>query len=352
MERKKQEYIVSIIIPIYNVENYLNQCIDSIVNQTYQNLDIILVDDGSTDNSSAICDDYAKADSRVQVIHKANGGLISAWKTGVENSKGKYLVFIDSDDWLDTEMVEQLLAYADGSCKEMICSNYIIEKPKDKIPVKQKMTPGVYNREQIEAVLFPKLLGCEPRMIHASRCMKLISKELIIDNMQYCNPKVTMGEDLNITFPAILDTERIVVMEEGYFYHYRSLNSSMAHHYDPKLYKQIQLLYHAGEKVIETKFFTAQKEIWLEKWKKEYVILLLLVVKNELRGPRKGMFKRIRTLFNNVQIEHSFPSEPIQFAEMNSKLLYLILMNPNRMNVAIGYLIITIFDKIQEIRNH
>ena len=100
--------LISVIIPIYNVEKYLDRCVDSIINQTYKNLEIILVDDGSPDGSPQICDDYAKKDHRVQVIHKKNGGLASARNAGMDVMTGKYLFFLDSDDWLEREALEQL----------------------------------------------------------------------------------------------------------------------------------------------------------------------------------------------------------------------------------------------------
>ena len=124
--------LVSIIIPVYNVEQYLDQCMETVLGQTYFNLDIILVDDGSKDKSFKMCDEYALQDKRVQVLHKENGGLISAWTAGVNMALGEYLVFVDSDDWIEKNMIEELVQYATGSSSEIICSNYIIEKRKSR----------------------------------------------------------------------------------------------------------------------------------------------------------------------------------------------------------------------------
>ena len=97
---------ISVIVPIYKVEPYLRRCLDSIVNQTYRNLEIILVDDGSPDNCGNICDEYAQKDLRIEVIHKENGGLSSARNIAIDKANGDYLAFVDSDDWLDTDMFE------------------------------------------------------------------------------------------------------------------------------------------------------------------------------------------------------------------------------------------------------
>lgn len=101
--------LLSIIIPIYNVEKYLKQCIDSVRNQTYQNLEIILVDDGASDDSGAICDEYASTDRRIKVIHKINAGQAEARNTGLEVATGDYITFVDSDDWLDLNLYESIM---------------------------------------------------------------------------------------------------------------------------------------------------------------------------------------------------------------------------------------------------
>ena len=99
---------ISVIVPVYNVEELLPRCVESIMAQTKENIEIILVDDGATDGSGAVCDDYAKKDERIRVIHKPNGGLTSAWKAGAQAAKGAYLGFIDSDDWIHTKYLEAL----------------------------------------------------------------------------------------------------------------------------------------------------------------------------------------------------------------------------------------------------
>ena len=101
--------LISIVIPVYNVEKYLKQCLDSIINQTYTNLEIILVDDGSTDNSGTICDYYSKIDKRIRVIHKKNEGQSIARNIGIKVSNGKYIGFLDSDDWVEQDMYRFLI---------------------------------------------------------------------------------------------------------------------------------------------------------------------------------------------------------------------------------------------------
>lgn len=100
--------LVSVIVPVYKVERYLSRCVDSILQQSYSNLEVILVDDGSPDSCGMICDEYQKNDRRIRVIHKSNGGLSDARNYGIEAAQGKYLAFVDSDDWLDFDMIDIL----------------------------------------------------------------------------------------------------------------------------------------------------------------------------------------------------------------------------------------------------
>ena len=104
--------LISVIVPIYNVEKYLDRCVDSIINQTYKNLEIILVDDGSPDNCLAICDSWAEKDRRIKVIHKENGGVSSARNSALDIASGDYIGFVDSDDWIEPDMYEILIKNA------------------------------------------------------------------------------------------------------------------------------------------------------------------------------------------------------------------------------------------------
>ena len=116
------EELISVIIPVYNVNKYLNKCIGSIVNQTYKNLEIILVDDGSTDNSGEICDEWKQKDSRIKVIHKKNGGQASARNCGIDISKGKYIMFLDADDYIDQNYLLTLVSVAEKHMCDVVCS--------------------------------------------------------------------------------------------------------------------------------------------------------------------------------------------------------------------------------------
>ena len=119
--------LISVIVPVYNVEKYLDKCVQSIVNQTYKNLEIILVDDGSTDHCPALCDEWAKKDERIQVIHKKNGGLSSARNTAIDVISGEYVIFVDSDDWIDLDMIASMLEFAETNDADIVSGGFYFE---------------------------------------------------------------------------------------------------------------------------------------------------------------------------------------------------------------------------------
>ena len=342
----KEKYLISVIIPVYNTEKYLKKCVDSVREQTYSNIEILLVDDGSTDGSYTLCMQYEKKDSRIRVFQKENGGLMSAWIHGVKASKGEYLCFVDSDDWIDSEMIESLSKEIKGLDKEVICSNYVIEK-EDKgqsIKVTQGIAPGSYDRKQITENLYQEFLGNENRIIHYSRCMKLISRNLILSNLKFTDERITMGEDMNIMLPSFLDAERITVLEQGYFYHYRFVNSSMVHKYNPNLNEKVTILYQALQRIIVEKAGEDIQKMLLERLKKEYLFLMLLVMKNELRGPKEQFTKRIRKIIQEVK-EKELRDTRVEVRTNSNKLLYQLWKTPNNITISTARAAIWLFDQ-------
>lgn len=332
---------ISIIVPVYNVEKYLERCVNSILSQTYENIEIVLVNDGSPDNSPTMCDQYAKVDERVKVIHKENGGLVSAWQAGVRASDGKYLCFVDSDDWVEPDMVSEMYAYLSAGNadsmeipsdkKEIICCNFVIDRftGDDMSSGQYKVTkhyhelkPGIYEGKQLETDIKDQLLGHENRLVSMSRCMKLFSRRLIEDNMKYCNPDITFGEDVNIVLPALLDCERLVIMEEALFYHYFYNYDSMVHKYDKKLYEGICTLRSVIKEIFEDK----KRQNGEMQGDKEYIYLLMFALKNEIRGGRKNYSVKVREICNgNQDIVMTYP---VIVGNKINRILYFLLKNP------------------------
>lgn len=159
---KRQDTVLSIIVPVYNVEKYLKTCINSLLEQKLDAYEIILVDDGSTDSSGGICDEYAKKHEKIQVIHKKNDGLSSARNTGIENAVGKYIGFVDSDDYIMPEMYKNLIEVAKMCNAQMVMSRYFCfenQSDLEKISINLKEVKNkirVYNTEDVLKEFFTR----------------------------------------------------------------------------------------------------------------------------------------------------------------------------------------------------
>lgn len=200
--------LVSVVVPVYNVDAYLKKCLNSIVNQTYKKLEIILVDDGSTDTSGKICDEYEKLDNRIRVIHKKNGGLSSARNEGMKLVTGDYVLFVDSDDWIDLDMVEILLAgCVENSAQISICryreiyKDYIIEK-------QENIEFVCSGKEALHYHIFER--GGRYSFCYAV-WNKLYKKE-IISNMEF--PQGKHFEDIGYTSRALYSAERVYYIDK------------------------------------------------------------------------------------------------------------------------------------------
>lgn len=329
-----EAYKISMIIPVYNAEQYLKKCVDSVRAQTYGNLEIMLVDDGSTDSSGELCDTYAEKDERIRVVHKENGGLVSAWKAGVKECRGEYVSFLDSDDWIDPEMLSEMSAYLTGNDREMVISDYIIERDGGSQEyVWQKLAPGEYGRKEIEEKIFPCLLGQEERYITISRCMKLISKRLISENGNYTDPAIIVGEDTTIMLPVLLDCQRIVAMDHKAYYHYLYVKESMVHKYNEKLTENIRKLIQTTDRILKDKFTGDKLEEQKKHLDQESILWYFLVLKNEARGNPSGYRRNILKLCRSEEIRDLVKRTEITVNQPANKLLYLVMKHPGEVTV-------------------
>lgn len=207
---------VSIIVPVYKVEKYIYRCIESIMNQTYENLEILLVDDGSPDKCGEICDNYALVDKRIKVIHKKNGGLSDARNVAIDIAKGEYLTFVDSDDYITNDYVEYLMRILKENNADIsgCCANRCYEGKEDNVNVKTENTVLTFNNvEALEDNFYQK-------HILNNAWGKLYKKDLFI-GVRY--PIGKLYEDLGTTFKLIAKAEKIAWgMSEKYFYLQRS----------------------------------------------------------------------------------------------------------------------------------
>lgn len=197
--------LISIIIPVYNVEAYINKCIDSLLKQRYSNIEVLLVDDGSTDNSGKICDDYAKQDKRICVVHKENGGVSSARNTGLKLVKGDYIAWVDPDDWIEEDMFSYLIENAiTYSADITICAR--IERYPDKSVIKGLSELSILNTEEALSKLF------EDKDLGSYLWDKLWRKELFEDIVF---PEGKVFEDIAVVYKVFGRANRILCLPEA-----------------------------------------------------------------------------------------------------------------------------------------
>ena len=213
--------LFSVIIPIYNVEKYLKQCVDSVISQTFSDLEIILVDDGSTDNCPAICDSYA-SDPRVKIIHKPNGGVVSARKAGAKAATAEYIACIDGDDWIESDYFEKFAKAIEEHPSDVICSGYIVQSKDGTMnPEKMKERPGYYKKEDIEKVIFPYLLDFNPPV-----CGKIFKRDVFTEVQMSVDDVLKMAEDACVVVICVYLANDMYVIDDC-LYDYRFNPSSI-----------------------------------------------------------------------------------------------------------------------------
>lgn len=222
------EVLISIIVPVYNVpEEFLNECIISIIKQTLKNIEIILVDDGSTDNSVVICDTYAQLDNRIRVIHKMNGGLTSARKAGIMAAKGKWITFVDGDDWIEPIMCEEICQVSLNNNVDVIMFGVIKDYQKFKFKCNYDEFDDMKVFEDIECRnLQVKILNYNSNI--ATSYAKLIRRSFILEHNILPNESIRQGgEDVEYNL-RLFDKVNKVLMYKKYLYHYRYNGKSIS----------------------------------------------------------------------------------------------------------------------------
>lgn len=239
---------VSVIVPIYNVENYLPRCMDSLLNQTLKEIEIILVDDESPDNCPKMCDEYAKKDNRIKVIHKTNGGLGFARNSGMAIATGEFLAFIDSDDYVDVSMFEKLYNTAKAEALDTVyCGFNKVSSTLEITPVREVDAIKIFDaKEEIEGVLLD-MIGTEPsypvdRKYSMSVWHGIYSKSIIdMHNIKFPSEREFISEDIIFHIDYLLKAKKIAFIPDAMYY-YCSNESSLSRSYRPDRFERYNIL--------------------------------------------------------------------------------------------------------------
>lgn len=233
---------ISVIVPVYNVEQYLSRCIDSILAQTFTNLELLLIDDGSKDKSGDICDEYAKKDDRIRVFHTKNGGVSMARNLGVDNARGEWINFIDSDDWVEPDLYSSIIHIIEENNIDLVCWNYFIDKDKQSRPVAYiDKNLSIKSNDEIIHLLRKAIYGSYNKYIHMpnydmiSSVNKIYKTELLRTAGIRFNQTLVRAEDALFNIMYLKKVSHIAITNKC-FYHYVMRDSSVMHSQDKSLF--------------------------------------------------------------------------------------------------------------------
>lgn len=304
--------LVSVIIPIYNVEKYLQKCIESVINQTYKKLEIILIDDGSTDASALICDEYATKDNRIIVIHKDNGGLSEARNFGLDIFTGKYVVFMDSDDWVESDYIESFLKYATE--ETIVCCRYkYLNKSKTTIVGSEKVLKHTA-MEYIDCFQksYLRAIGWRLKQPYTYVVWNRLYPRKCFDKIRF--PLGRLCEDVYVVFEVVLQCKNVVMIPDVTYNHINRSDSITG-----KITKK--LMHDSYEGKLKNEKDLEDLPMLLKNAKKLTLNAALVYLLNH----QKGMYELSKDEINMILCVIDDYRNYISFRDLNLLIKYLII---------------------------
>lgn len=229
--------LFSIIVPIYKVENYLQKCIDSILAQTFTDFEVLLIDDGSPDKCPMICDEYAKYDARVRVIHKINGGLVAARNTGINNANGKYICYVDGDDWIAPNLLEVIVdKVLSRMTVDMVVYQGVRQFEDKQVPLPEGPAEGLYTKDKLKSDIYPYMMYDHRKpfcngLIFPVAWNKIFRREFLAKH--YCREEnIRMGEDNAFVFECLYEAKTVYFINNSLYFYNQMNIGAMTNSYD------------------------------------------------------------------------------------------------------------------------
>ncbi len=269
--------MISIVIPCYNCETTLETTLESAV-RNQGSFEVVLVNDGSTDHTGELCGRWKKRDQRIRVIHQENKGLMAAWKTGVRHAEGDYIVFSDSDDWIEPDLIHRVENVAEENKPDIITYGITMNYPDGSYEYQRNhIRAGLIDRKEIESGILPVYFydnGMGTMAVMSGRWCKAVRRELLLDNMHLLDDRISIGEDDVTSFALILDAQSVYQIE-GYFpYHYCRRKGSMLGNYNVDVAREFVRVREELHKIAEVKGYGYRDQI-----DKNFIENVLLVIK-------------------------------------------------------------------------
>lgn len=297
--------LVTIVLPIYNVEKYLNKCVESVVNQTYKNLEILMVNDGSHDGCAQICDDWAKRDCRVRAIHKQNQGLGMARNTGIEHALGEFICFFDSDDYIREDTVEKTVKKIVEQNADMAIFGY--SSVRDDGTTLSTFIPAVgeqtYRGDSVRETFLPDFIAPDyrqkrPRALYMSAWVAMYSMAVIRrSGWRFVSEREIIAEDVYSLVDFVQHVDVVTVVPEA-FYYYRINEQSLSRSYRPDRYQKIRYFY---QETIKLCGLIGYNKDVLHRVSKPYLSFTLAALKQEASAdcPMYQRFGKVKSIVND-----------------------------------------------------
>lgn len=322
--------LISVVIPVFNVEQYLLRCIQSVQNQTYRNLEIILVDDGSPDRCPQMCDEIQTSDPRIKVVHKENGGLGYARNSGLDVVTGAYVTFIDSDDWISQTHIECLYQAAKDNQADAVIGSHTSVSADGIVQVHfLKMDAKIYKGSQIINEIVLPLIGAEVNypqdvQIDSSSCMNLYRTDIIRTyNLRFRSEKHAVAEDLYFNIDFFVHAKQVIAVNEVGYYYYEN-QSSISRKYDQKRFERTLNFY----KTIQSQVAQYGLEDMIA-WRAERSFLMKIrvairhIVLSDI--PRKEKIDEIKQILSHDVIKSVLQEYPIETYVPAMRLLVMLM---------------------------
>lgn len=317
---------ISVIIPVYNVEKYLHRCVNSVLNQTMQEFEIILINDGSTDNSGKICEEYKQMDKRIKVIHKKNARVSAARNDGIRLAKGNYVSFLDSDDWIEPGMFQVMLEKAEKLNLDLIMCDYKKKSDNYEELRTYSIRSGYYSRTDIKRELFKCLIMFEnleyPPTI--SNCTCLINLEYIKRNHIYYDEDIHFDEDSLFGSKIMYHANNFYYLKDSYFYNYFYNPNSTTNTYNSKRWNSFILI---NERLIDY-FERTLEEFNFSRQIKINMLYLTLSALGQIKysGENyKHIFKMTRGIIYHPKVVELFDDFTVPSVSWKTKIFILMI---------------------------
>ena len=285
---------ISIIVPIYNQKEYLYRCLNCLAQQTLKDIQIILVDDGSTDDSDIICDEIVQKDARFKVFHKKNGGVSSAWIAGLRFADSEVIGFMDPDDYCDEDYYETLYGAMKNHNADMVACGYVQEREDglvtNKVFPSKNLKARLYCDEELNKIKAEFYLHTNTLL--AAKWLKLIKKEIINKNELYFDENIGFGDDVGITFACFCDCERVMLIDY-YGYHYVTHGESITHKVSAKLTEDIIRLIKNIETICIAKKYSIES-MHYEQYRQLIAGISLILTSDECMAVKRKLLKILR----------------------------------------------------------